>query len=257
MGTENLSRRTLAKGAAWSVPVIAASAVAPAYAASRTIVGGTVCDLFYSTGTNSNQTHSVYLGVTSNDGTIPQGTTFTWTVNMSGGNYTQLPSTSYSRVDAWSLSLSPSSSSGNLSSFEVTLTVNSDTTPEAIGCGPALVWTDSYLISPGATISISSTATGSNIASGTASSLSYVVAKRYPSGANDTGRTAHRYLSKSGGQTCYPPIRYTLNSSTQFSDCRASGAINSTSTIYPDGSCAQIVSRSTQVGSQGNIAQKC
>ncbi len=257
MGTENLSRRTLAKGAAWSVPVIAASAVAPAYAASRTIVGGTVCDLFYAAGASTNyQGHELQLGVTSNDGTVPAGTVITWTVGMSGGSAMEVPSTNYSRNDLWELSLSPAPGT-QTSSFTVTLRVNQTMAVDQLNCTPKLIWTSVYSIEGGTTVNISSTTTGDNIAGGTPSSLSYRVAERHPTGVNQSGRTAHVYLSKSGGQTCYPAIRYVLDSASQAYTCAASGVINSTSTIYPDGSCARILATSTQVGSQANIAQKC
>lgn len=256
MGTENLSRRTLAKGAAWSVPVIAVSAPAWAAAASRTVVGASICSLFYGSTTSVNyEVHSIYLGVTATDNLIPAGTTFTWTVTMSGsGN--EVPTLNYSQNNSWTLSTSPAP--GDVaSSFTVTLRTNTAVSASSINCAPALVWNDIYSIKPATTVTISTKVTGTNLGGTTPSTLSYTVAKRTLTGINETGRRAHIYLSKSGGQTCYPTIRYTLNAASQKNSCGASGSINSTSTIYPDGSCAQIVSTAAQVGSQANIAQKC
>lgn len=256
MGTENLSRRTLAKGAAWSVPVIVASAPAWAAAASRTVVGASVCSLYYgSTSSTSYEIHSIYLGVSATDNLIPAGTTFTWTVTMSGtGN--EVPTLNYSQNNAWTLSTSPAP--GEVAtSFTVTLRTNTEVTASSINCAPALVWNSNYSIRPETTVTISTAATGTNLGGGTPASLTYTVAKRTPTGVNNTGRRAHIYRSKSGGQTCYPEIRYTLNGAAQNTFCGSTGVTNSTSTIYPDGSCARILATSTQVGSQANIAQKC
>jgi len=256
LGTENLSRRTLAKGAAWSVPVIAMSAPAWAAAASRTVVSASVCSLYYgSTTSTSYEIHSIFLGASATDNVIPAGTTFTWTVTMSGtGN--EVPTLNYSQNNAWSLTTSPAPGTV-ASSFTVTLRTNTEVTASDINCAPALVWNSNYSIKPQTTVTISTTATGTNLGGTPSASLSYTVAKRSPTGVNDTGRRAHIYRSKSGAQTCYPEIRYTLNSAAQNDICGSSGVTNSTSTVYPDGSCAQIVATARQVGSQANIARKC
>lgn len=257
MGTENLSRRTLAKGAAWSVPVIAMSAPAWAASASRTVVSASVCSLYYGSTTSTNyEIHSIYLGVSATDNVIPARTTFRWTVTMSGtGN--EVPTLNYSQNNPWSLTTSPAPGTV-ASSFTVTLRTNTEVTASAISCAPALVWNSNYSIKPETTVTISTSVTSAGTLGGTPpASLSYTVAKRTPTGVNNSGRRAHIYRSKSGAQTCYPEIRYTLNSAAQNDICGSSGVTNSTSTVYPDGSCAQIVARSADVGSQANIAQKC
>ncbi|MFZ2503371.1 MAG: hypothetical protein WAW88_11935, partial [Nocardioides sp.] len=81
-----MTRRSLARGAAWTLPVVAMAAPAPAFAASPPKITGTVCALFYGSGTINLQVHTITLGLTSDTGTIPAGTVMTWTVTQSGGS---------------------------------------------------------------------------------------------------------------------------------------------------------------------------
>lgn len=203
----NVSRRTIAKGAAWAVPAIAVASAAPAYAASRPAVATSVCNLFYGGGTINNQTHSIYLGVTSSTGVIPAGTRLTWTVSMSGsGN--QVPTTNYSQNNIWTLSLSPASGTV-ATSFTATLTFNQDLT---IGtgqwCAPALVWNDTFLIRPATTITVNTGGTVADSGSLATGGLTYTVAKRHPTSINQTGRAPHIYTTRTGAQTCWPSIQW-------------------------------------------------
>lgn len=252
--SQQVSRRTLAKGAAWAAPVVAASSVIPAYAASRNpSVGGTICSLFYAQGASVNyQGHQVYLGVTSSDGTLPAGTTITWNFSMSGGSYMRVPTTNYSANSVWSLTTSPARGT-QTSNFTVTLTINQSTTTSALNCVPSLIWTDgtAWSLSPETTITMNSVASGN--VNPVPSGLSWKVAKRYPDSVNSSGRRAHRYISKSGDQACYPTIRYVTSNNTSSSAMACGDNGNSTSTIYPDGTCARV----TTTTGQSNVPEKC
>ena len=65
-----------------------------------------------------------------------------------------------------------------------------------------------------------------------------------PTSVNTTGRRPHRYLSKSGLQTCYPEIKYVMTTASNASTCGDDG--NDTSTTYPDGTCAKLAGTSGQ-----------
>lgn len=95
MSTTDLSRRTIAKGAAWTVPAVAVGSAAPALAGSTPqqcvavdTTGCWSCDFdkynlmvaWYSTSTVSAQT-SLTLSVPSGT-TVPAGTTFTFTYKV-------------------------------------------------------------------------------------------------------------------------------------------------------------------------------
>lgn len=246
----SISRRSVAKGAAWAAPVVLASSAIPAYAASRTQISGTVCGLFYGAGASVNyQVHNISLGITSSTGLIPAGTTITWNFTMSGTGAMESPTTNYSQNNNWSLAVSPAPGT-QTSSFTVTFTANANMTAAEINCGPRLIWNDTFSIKGGNTISMTSSVTG---ALSTPSSLSYVVANRFPSSVNTSGRTPHRYLSKTGGQACYPDIQYVLTGASRHSVCGVNGS--DTSTVYPDGSCDRIVTTSTS--GQMVLAGRC
>ncbi|WP_237573682.1 hypothetical protein [Kocuria rhizophila] len=77
-----VSRRALAKGAAWAAPVILSAAAAPAYAASArdVIVGKTTCVNL----PNSTNNEIPFTVQTINNATLPVGTVFK--VNYAGGS---------------------------------------------------------------------------------------------------------------------------------------------------------------------------
>ena len=254
--TPAVRRRTLVKGAAWAIPSVVTAVAAPAYAASRPSVGGAVCQLFYRAGAGVNyQTHSMSLAVTSSTSSVPAGTVITWTVALSGGSVMEVPTTNYSANGRWTLATSPAAGTA-ATSFTVTLTVNnSDVTVSELNCTPRLIWNDTSSVTGGTTVSISSTTTGSNIGTGVASALSYRVAARYPTSVNSRGRRAHAYLSKSGGQACYPAIQYVMTAASKLSTCGDNG--NDTSTTYPDGTCARLPGTTADQGSQKVLPQKC
>lgn len=247
------SRRTVVKGAAWAAPAVVATSMVPSYAASQNpTVSGTACSLFYGTGSSVNyQTHNLYLGVKSSTGILPAGSTVSWTFTMTSGS--EVPSTNYSQNGRWSLELSPAPGTA-ATSFTVTLRANTDITDSEVNCSAGLIWTSNYSVRPGTTITMSSQASGDVISA--PAGLSYTVAKRYPASVNDRTRTAHIYLSKSGEQTCYPDIRYTLTGASQGSTCAARGG-NDTATVFPGGSCDMYVARPAEVGGQTDIKGQC
>lgn len=246
------SRRMIVKGSAWALPVVVASANIPAYAASRSIVSGTVCSLFYGAGASVNyQVHNLSLGVTSSTGIIPAGTEITWSFTMSGTNVMEVPTTNYSPNSRWTLTLTPSSGTGT-SQFTVTLRANVELTTQEINCTPRLIWNDTYSIKGGTTISMTSRVSG---AISSPSSLSYTVANRYPTSVNRPGRTPHIYLSKSGDQTCYPDIQYVITAASKLTSCGTNG--NDTSTTYPDGVCQKISATTSDIGTQMILKGRC
>lgn len=249
--SRGISRRTIAKGAAWSVPTIAMGAMAPAYAASADVYGPTVCYLFYAKGESVNyQGLQVFLGVSSTTAIIPKGTDFAWTVTMQGGANNEVPTLSYSQNSRWSLSVSPVSGSP-APSFTVHLRVlASDVKRTELNCNPSLIWNNIYTITPSTTVTVEGKTTISSpgLGQGKTSALSFEVARRDAS----SGRKPHKYLSKSGLQTCYPEIKWVATSGSNLSVCGAGG--NDTSTLYPDGSCAKVMATSP---SQPVLPAKC
>lgn len=244
-----VSRRTIAKGAAWAVPAIAVASAAPAYAASRQVLTTSVCQLFYGSGTVNYQTHSIYLGVTSDSGVVPAGTTLSWTVSMSGsGN--EVPTTNYSPNDIWDISLSPAAGTV-ASTFTATLTFNQDL---EIGtgtwCDPALVWTNVYAIRPATSVTVSSDgAVGGGAGTVSPGGLTYTVAKRHPTSVNQSGRSPHVYTSRSGVQACWPEIQYsrliTSNGKDNVTTYPAGTAVTTTPCTWNGTSCTGTSGTST------------
>lgn len=216
-----VSRRAVAQGLAWSVPAVAATAAAPAFAASPTTVGGSACSLFYGAGGTNNQTHEVSLGVTSTTGIIPAGTVLTWTITVGAdpsGRTSGVPTTNYSANDLWDLTLSPST--GSIGTLTATMRFNQDYNygnPGGTWCAAQLVWNDTFILRPRAPMTVTSngaTTAPAGVTSAGTGTLAYTVAKRHPNSVNTTGRQPHVYTSKSGTQECYPAIGYSrvLNS---------------------------------------------
>ncbi len=227
-----VSRRALAAGAAWSVPVVGLTSATPALAASYgPIITGNVCQLFYGKGDINKQEHSIFLGVTSSSGTIPAATVVSWTVcvdpitNPDGGTTWTLPTREYpqgtSATDTsgdWFFSyetataspsipgtaLSIGASQTGAKCFVVKVTFNKARTTSFCA---AIVWTDIYTLRPASTITITSNGYISGPAQGGGTGgLKYKAARRYPTTIKTSGRTPHIFQSKSGSQTCWPPV---------------------------------------------------
>lgn len=253
-------RRTLAKGAMWAVPAVALAVPAPAYAASTDAYAPTVCRLYYpDSSTVNHQVLHVFLGVSSTSTIVPKGTEFKWTVAMTGNANNEVPSSNYSKDGRWSLSLSPDTNTVT-SMFTVSLKVLADgVTQSELNCNPSLVWTNLYTIGPGSRVNIQGQATtsGSSQGKGGSSSLVFDVAKRYPTGINDgAGRRPHRYVSKSGAQSCYPQITYKMTTVSRDS-LTCGNDQNDTSTIYPDGTCVKISGGAPTSKDDRTLPAKC
>lgn len=208
-----IGRRSLAKGAAWSMPVVALAVPAPAVAASPNTVYGVVCAINY--GSYDGMTGSrerVWFNVVANtsDGIVPVGTQVSWTICVTtpgGVNYT----TPLIISNAWlTQTLSPASGTTRASGscFTYTVTFLQAYKP---GCGDTqstfgLEWSDGYPIPDRATVTVTGgTATGGTLANGGSMSLSWTG----PNRNQNPGRTnlePHYYLSKGGNQPYWPSI---------------------------------------------------
>lgn len=219
-----LSRRSVAKGAAWAVPVVAAASQAPALAASSDVITANVCQLFYGSASNSYQTHSIYWGISSSSGTIPAGTVVSYqvTVDTSTASTTSwnIPSNEYpsgytatDTTGPWYISYTPARGTAMTGTQTFTVSVTFNQAYTGSFCA-ASVWTSgtSYNLASGATITIAGgTVTGgAGAVSAGASGLKYQSARRYPTSINSGGRSPQYFQSKSGVQTCYPPTQYSV-----------------------------------------------
>lgn len=254
------SRRSLAKGAAWTVPAVALAGAAPAMAASQDTYAGGVCQIFYGGGTVSQQNTQVFLGITSTAATIPKGTVVTWTVTLDGStgyvkpSYMQVPNVNYTTSGGWTLSTSPATGTNIASggSFTVTWTATADVEASALACGnevqngglPALEWPDSGRPALGTGVTVTVASGGSAPAGGgtvNPKSLKWQVPRRI-SNSGGISSAPTRYISSSDG--CYPITRYsyiagnTAAQGTNGSSCGAGG--NNSSTLYPDGTCRKV-----------------
>ncbi|MFW0179516.1 hypothetical protein [Rothia sp. P7208] len=197
-----ISRRTLAKGAAWAAPVVAASAVVPAYATSPTprVPGqepyGTVCSLFFGGGNVNMQTTSVYLAVNSGDDTMKPGETVTWQVTAEAGS---MPETNYSKDGRWSLEVNEVGGSTNGGCvFTVTLTANVEIPVSEVSCVVRLIWTGGGAnVRPKTNITVNSSSAGGSY------NLGFTTPRRFGTSVNDRRRTP---VIINGG--CYPTIQW-------------------------------------------------
>lgn len=74
-------------------------------------------------------------------------------------------------------------------------------------------WTSgtSYNLATNSAITITSgTVTGTGVKSAGSSGLAYNSARRNPTSVNQGGRSPHKFTSKSGLQSCYPPVQYSV-----------------------------------------------
>lgn len=124
--SKGLSRRTLMKGAAWAVPVVAVAAAVPAYAAS----GQTVIGEFYESSANiTNQTVNMsafYINCTDGTTTPWAGQPFTVTITISytGSNADFTFDPTVNQNPAWAMNVTPT---------QITLTTTA--TPQGCGTG--------------------------------------------------------------------------------------------------------------------------
>lgn len=240
------TRRTLAKGAAWSLPAVMVAVAAPAFAASQyPTVTGRVCQLFYGSGTTNVQTHSIFWGITSSSGVIPAGTIVSYKVCVtppSTSDTWTIPTNEYpsgysptATNGPWYISYRNATDTGAISSgtmqtgpqcFTVRVTFNQAYTGSFCA---ASIWNDTFTLRPASAIDITENGVIAGPAiTGGPGTLKYTAARRYPKSINSSGRTPHYYTSKSGVQSCYPAVQYAVELSNTGADnvtCYPSGTV--------------------------------
>lgn len=219
--TQPISRRSVAKGAMWSVPAVAVASAAPAMAVSGpATIGAAVCNLFYGTGTINNQYHTIFFQLSSNTGTIPAGSVITNQVcvdpstDPAGGTTWNIPTSTYPANNDFAISFTDSNgnpvSSGTQMSgsqcFNVVFTFNNDVDPSKYGCLNGIVWNDVYQLRPASTITVTQNASVTGSTSAGTGSVKYKASRRYPNTVNNNGRLPHTFINKSGTITCFTSV---------------------------------------------------
>lgn len=225
--SQQISRRNIAKGAAWATPAVLATSAIPAYAASMDRSAnapyGSICSLFFGGGNVNSQTTSVYLKANSLDGMLYAGQTVNWVVNMSSGT---VPGVNYPADGSWALTTSPPQRTA-ATQFTVTLTVKRDIPVSTVNCDARLIWdgsgsAGSSNITPKSTLSVSSSGKSGSYSS------TITIPKRYGTSVNDSSRTPLRIDGK-----CYPTIQWSyLGNSTR--DNKDTVLVFNGKTILPD-----------------------
>lgn len=102
----HVSRRTVAKGAAWAVPAVTVANVTPALASSSQPIRAHVCSLSFPRGREPDiQSMKIRMGITSLTGQpIKAGTTLTWTLtcdssDLGGAGWFSAPSVANASED--------------------------------------------------------------------------------------------------------------------------------------------------------------
>lgn len=228
MPNATISRRSIARGAAWAVPAAAVSVAAPAYAASPETTLRLCRIEFGASDVNSIAT-KFYPGFETTETTIRANTKFTWTIT-SDKNF-GIPDTQDATNANYAWSFNPSTqSTSNYAKITATLTFTRDTPAAEIAC-PALddhslylSWAQgaAYKMPQGATVTVTS-----NSPSGATDSVTFVTPRR------DSTRKALYFTRKSG--KCYPQVWFTGGQMTTNTTCGDGG--NSTSIKYPISGC--------------------
>ncbi len=211
-----IPRRTLAKGAMWAVPAVAAAAAAPTFAASPGYYAG-ICTLTYGAHDGmSGPRHTVWLIAYSTNPTnkvIPVGTTFQWTFNV-----TPLSSAATWKVplvngDAWeAVTVSPATGTNMTGAGSFTVTFRITTAHEPVCNEQTAVsnwrveWSDRYPLPSQTTISITSSTTAGT--AGGPSTLTYITPNRNQN-PGMSNLEPHYYVSRSGFQVCWPVVAWT------------------------------------------------
>lgn len=201
--SQQISRRNIAKGAAWATPAVLATSAIPAYAASTTPYGS-ICRLYFAGGSVNAQRTDIYLSVVSPTGVIPKGQTVTWAVNAPAASGP--PVGNYAQDGGWAIS-----STGSNGSFTVTLTTTRDVPVSEVNCQAKIVW-DSSSSASSTNIRPKSQVTVSSSSPDGSSSLSMTIPQRFGTKVNDTRRSP---LVING--SCYPTIQWSnLGNSTNY-----------------------------------------
>lgn len=245
---QTVSRRTVAKGAAWSVPVVTVGAMAPALAVSQVPYYGQVCRIHYDDATANAQTTWIFFGWCTQNGlpgTIPVGATFTYTITSP----TAIPAPAPAPTSSWYTQTNTLSADQRTLTVTIRLTQAQTLSGTGCYCGAGsstqVNWSSgTQNLAPLTELTITNRTNG--VATG---SLGLRLPRRY-SGSGTT--VAARYLSRTGAQ-CYPETRFTyLAHSTSSYPC--GDGQSDTSVIYPDGTCRKVDLTS---GQQLSIPKVC
>ncbi len=237
---QEISRRALAKGAAWAAPIIAVASTAPVTAASVPC-GGSLCRIDYGGGSINGQTMGLYYSFV---GSMRAGECVEIVITADGST-AYVPGVvpgggreilSYAANGDWTASAT-SSVSGQVNTTIVTISARRDFDWATYGCTKILGYDSAaFGAVPGATMTSTIQAAGVGGAGGT---LKWRVPLR--KSTSKTRNQPHYYIAKSGDQLCFPEINWAYQSGataaegSNGSSCGAGG--NNTSTTYPDGSC--------------------
>ena len=193
----SVSRRNLAKGAAWAAPAVLATSAIPAYAASSDEPYGSICRLYFAGGNVNAQRTDIYLSVVSPTGVIKAGQTVTWSINAPAAN--GAPTGNYAQDGGWAIT-----SSGSAPNFTVTLTTTRDVPVSEVNCVARLIWDSSPSASSSAVKPKSQVTVTSASPNGSGSySLSLTIPQRYGTRVNDPRRSP---VIING--SCYPTIQW-------------------------------------------------
>lgn len=222
--SQQISRRNIAKGAAWATPAVVATSAIPAYAASQDRTAntpyGSVCNLFFGGGGVNAQRTDIYLSVVSSTGVIKKGETVTWTINAPSAS--GAPVGNYAGDGGWAIS-----STGSNGNFVVTLTTTRDVPVSEVNCLAKVVW-DSSTSASSTNVKPKSQVTVSSGSGDQSYSLSMTIPQRYGTSVNDTRRTP---LIING--PCYPTIQWSnLGNSTNYN--KDTVLVFNGKTILPD-----------------------
>lgn len=208
--TQQISRRNIAKGAAWATPAILASSAIPAYAASTDRSSkapyGSICSLFFGGGTVNAQRTDINLAVISShaNGIIRKGETVTWVITAPDAN--GAPKGNYAQDGGWSIQ-----TSGSRGNFVVTLVTTRDVPVREVNCIAKVVW-DSSSSSLSTAVRPKSQVTVRSASSDGSTNLTFTVPQRFGTSVNDS-RRAPLIIN---GQ-CYPTIQWSnLGNSTNL-----------------------------------------
>lgn len=251
------TRRSLAKGVAWAAPAVTIAAAAPAFAASTISQStyGNICEIYYGDGTENDQTVTFTFRTCADTGTtIPTGT-ITWYRFESDK---PLPLPSVPNPSYFTMTASQPTSTSVLIKVKITGTAPSIIDGRCAGCASIkATWgSSSQAMATRSTITISEYTGGTSSPAGTPTgALKFRVAKRE---IGTTGRFAHRYLSKTGQQSCFPATKYGMTfAGSNLNGCGDGNGNNSTSTIYPSGSCYYVAVNSTGCPTPGTTCTQC
>lgn len=238
---KQVSRRTIAKGAAWSVPAVMIASAAPAAAASERTphIAGFACMLYFGTGGVNGQRTQIFPGFISDDGVIKAGDTAVY--NFEFSNSVKVPTIPQS--PEFDTKIDPPTGT-DTTKFTLTVTAKQDNPPSLTTCNgasPSLNWSDSAssndsVMPPKTRIKMTSQGYRNGEPTEGSAGLTFEVPQRFPTSINKAGRTPLKFIEKSGLQTKFPAVKFTIRGNVDNGRnrvCTNSG----TAIIYPDGGC--------------------